>query len=139
MLQVKFASLVDVCHPYHNARTLTKQLPWHYVGMMLHHSENHLISLFETGAERCRHKINSLGSATGENNLLYRIGIYIVPQFLAAFFLQVSHLLRQSVYATMHIRLAVGVDALNLIHHTRRSLRSGRVVKINQWLAGHLS
>ena len=54
--QVKFASLVDVRHPYHNARTLTKQLPWHYVGMMLH-AVGITSSPSLKGGERCRHKI----------------------------------------------------------------------------------
>ena len=70
------------------------QLPGHDIGMVLHHGDNHLVALVhKLLAERGCNEIETLGSATCEDNLIHRRGIDKTTNRLACSLVQVGSLL----------------------------------------------
>ena len=62
--------------------------------MVLHHGDNHLVALVhKLLAERGCNEIETLGSATGEDNLIHRRGIDKTTNRLACSLVQVGSLL----------------------------------------------
>ena len=119
------------CH----ALVARQQLPGHYVGVMFHDGDNHLVAVDKRITHRRSHKVDGLGGASREDDLRCRLGVEHLANTLASGLLHGGHLLRHRVHSSMHIGLGVEIDVAYGVDHTRGSLRCGGVVEIYQRLA----
>ena len=93
-IHIDVTTLVHGDDTYGNATLCSLQLPGHDIGMVLHHRNYNLIAfLHKLLAERGCNEIETLGSATGEDNLINRRGIDKTTNRLACSLVQVGSLL----------------------------------------------
>ena len=107
--------------------------------MVLHHGENHFVALRQQLSVGRSHKIERLGGAASENNLIDRSGINKTADTLAGRLHSRRGLLRKAVHTAVHIRLMRVVDIHYIVHHRTRHLRRGGIVEIDERLAVHLA
>jgi hypothetical protein len=115
------------------------ELPRNNIGMMLHDSDDNVVAVKESVAERRSHKIDGFSGATGENNLIGGFSVDEGTNLFARLLHKVGGFLREGVHTTMNVGLAGMIDIVDTIHNRLRSLSSGRIVKINERLPIDLS
>ena len=95
------------------------QLPGNDVRVVLHLRDENLIAwLHLTFAERAGHQIDSLRRSTGEDNLLYLLGIDKLPYLLTGCFMQIRRLLGEVMHTAVHVGIHIQVFLPHGIEHT---------------------
>ena len=123
-----------------NATLRCLQLPRHDVRMVLHNGDYHLVALLHKLLRKgCSHKVQALRSAAREHYLLYLRRIDELPHPLTRRLVQVSCLLREVMYATMHVGIHIVVFLHQRVNHLPRLLCRSSIVEIYQWFAIHLA
>ena len=128
---IHLAGVVDRHHIEANALASLKQLPWHYIGMVLHGCHYYLVAVAQTLAVAACHQIDGLGGAARKHYLLYRFGADILAHFLTRGFHHIGGFLREGMHSAMHIGFAVIIHLLYALHHTAWHLRGCGIVEID--------
>ena len=112
----------NIHYPYGQSLSVGEQLPGHDVGVMLHDGEYDFAATGEGLSETGGHEVYGLGSATGENHLLFGSRVYIVAHLSAGSLLQVCGFLRERVDPSVYIGFGAGVSVYDRADHTVRGL-----------------
>ena len=129
-------------YPHHldvDALAGAKQLPGHYVGVMLHDGEDDLVAILHEAAETRCHKVDRLGGAAGEDHLRGGAGVDPCAHLLAGGLQAGCSLLRHGEDAAVHVGLVVEIHIVYRLHHAAGCLRGGGVVEIHERTPVHLA
>ena len=135
-LRVQHAVLVAV-HPFqHHALPFAQKVPGHDVGVMLHHRQDDLIPRLKARrGPGIGHKVQPLGRAGGEHDLLGVAGVEEAGNDAAHAFILFGRKVRKVVQATVNIGIFHRIGLVHRLNHHLRLLRAGAVVQIDQRLA----
>lgn len=138
-LDVEHTTLVNLHHPDSQTLLILNELPGHDVGMVLHDGEDYLVAVAEGLAEACRHEVDGLSGAAGEDYLGGLAGVDIAAYLLAGLLLMVGGLLGEGVDPAVNVGLRRAVQVCYLVDHTVRGLRGGGVVEVYHPVSRHLA
>ena len=136
LVHADLATVGDGYHTQADALACFEQLPRHDIAVVLHGGDNHLVTLAKEGlAKRGGQQVDGLGGATGKDDLIGGGGIDEGAHALARCLVQPRGLLREEVYAAMHIGVHRVVLLGDGVDHRARLLRGGSIVEVHERLA----
>ena len=107
--------------------------------MVLHTGDNHLVVATEIAlGKRCRHKVDTLGGATGKNHLVAMTGIDKLLNLPAYLFIAFGGQGGQMVGTTMDIAIEMTIVSIEGLNDTQGLLSGSRIIEIDQRAAMHL-
>ena len=111
--------------------SVLEKLPRHYVGMMLHYSQNKFVAGFEPGASETRsNKIQRLGCPASEDYLFGRSRVDKTCDTLARLFLTCGGFLTEGVDSAVDISFSRRITGSNGFDNRLGCLARCRVVEV---------
>ena len=127
-----------IAHRYdlkHNALLACLQLPGHDIGVVLHCGDDDFIAFLHTlVSESAGDQVQSLGGATGEDDLCGGLGIEKSSYRFTCLLVQLGSLLAHPVHAPVYIGIDIEVFFAHSVQDTEWFLCRSRIVEIDQRL-----
>ena len=125
--------IIHGSHPKGGAGLVTQQLPGHDIRVVLHRTDQNLVSAFHARPPvTLGHQIDRFGGTAGENYLCRGRSIDQRPDLLAGAIEAVAGTLAEPVYAAVHIGIVVMVELSHRVDHASGFLGGGAVIEVYQ-------
>ena len=132
-IETKFTFVRDRYNTQTNTFACLNQLPADDIRMMLHLTDDHLVALIQKSvAKSCSHEIDALCRTPGENNFGSTPCIQETTYGLPGRFVQLSSLLGQEMYTTVHIGIHIVIFLSHSLDHLTWFLSRSTIIQIYQ-------
>ena len=119
--------------------TLSEEVPWDYVRMVLHDRQNNLVSRLDLPGNAIRNKVDPLGCTFGEDDFVHIRSVQETTGIFTRVFHRRGGFVGQRMQPPMHIGIGMAHLVRKTINDGLRLLSRRRAVEINKRLAIHIS